>query len=164
MFVGSRRLTLSLILVASLLLTPVVSAQTATGDWSALKAVVAGSKLSVKLKTGKTVEGRLTAVSDDALSLTVGGRPTELKAAEVLSVYRVGGSSAKTGALVGAAVGGGAGAAVGATGGDDGFGAPTRGQTAAGLAVLGGGAGALIGYAVGRSRRKRVLVYQAAQP
>ena len=164
MFAGSRRLALSLALIASLLLSPVASAQTASGDWSALRAVEAGSKLSVKLKTGKTVEGRLTGVSDDALSLTVGGRPTDLKAGEVLRVYRVGGSSAKTGALVGAAVGGGAGAAVGASGGDDGFGVPTRGQLAAGLAVLGGGVGALVGYAVGRGRRKRVLVYEAAQP
>ncbi len=164
MFVGSRRLAFCLVLAASLLLAPVASAQTASGEWSSLKAVASGSKLSVKLKTGKTVEGRLTGVSDDALSLTVGGKPTDIKAAEVLRVYTVGGSSAKTGALVGAAVGGGAGAAAGAAGGDDGFGTPTKGQMSAGLAVLGGGAGALIGYAVGRSRRKRVLVYEAAQP
>ena len=55
MFVGSRRLTLCLVLVASLLLSPAVSAQTAAGDWSALKSVAAGSKLSVKLKTGKKI-------------------------------------------------------------------------------------------------------------
>jgi hypothetical protein len=35
---------------------------------------------------------------------------------------------------------------------------------AAGLAVLGGGVGALIGYAVGRGRHRRVLVYEAPQP
>jgi hypothetical protein len=161
MFEGSRRLTFSLVLAASLLLAPVASAQTAGNDWSALKAVETGSKLSVKLKTGKTVEGRLTGVSDEALSLTVGGTPTDLKAVDVLRVYRVGGSSAKTGALVGAVVGGGAGAAVGAAGGDDGFGTPTKGQMAAGLAVLGGGVGALAGYAIGKSRHKRVLVYEA---
>jgi hypothetical protein len=162
MFVGRRgSLTLSLILVVSLLSSPAVSAQTATGDWSALKAVASGSRLSVKLKTGKTVKGRLTGVSDDALSLSVGGRPTQLKAVDVLRVYSVGGSSAKTGALVGAAVGGGAGAAVGASG-EEGFG-PSKGQMAAGLAVLAGGVGALAGYAIGRSRHKRVLVYQAAE-
>ena len=163
MFVGRRsRLTFSLILAASLLLAPVVSAQNASSDWSALKAVASGSKLSVKLKTGKTVEGKLTGVSDDALSLSVGGKPTDLKAEEVLRVYRAGGSSGKTGALIGAAAGGGAGAAVGASG-DEGFG-PTHGQMAAGLAVLGGGVGALVGYAIGRSRHKRVLVYEARQP
>src|SRR5919205_2623494 len=82
MFV-ERRLKLSLLLAASLLLAPVVSAQTATGDWSALKAIASGSKLSVKLKTGKTVEGRLTGVSDDALSLAVGGKTSETRGAGV---------------------------------------------------------------------------------
>ena len=163
MFVGRRRLTFSLVLAASLLLSPVVSAQTATSDWSALKAVASGSKLSVKLKTGKTVKGRLTGVSDDALSLSVGGKPTELKAGEVLRVYRVGGVSAKKAALIGLAVGAGAGAAVGASGDDDDF-LYNRGVFTAGFAVLGGGAGALIGYAVGRARHKRVLVYEARQP
>jgi hypothetical protein len=165
MFVGSRRLTLSLLLAASLLLIPAVSAQTATGDWSALKAVASGSKLSVKLKTGKTVEGRLTGVTDDALSLTAGGRPTELKAVAVWRVHRVGGSSAKKGALIGLAVGGGAGLAVGVAGSsvDDSFN-DLDAPITAGLTVLGAGAGALIGYAVGRSRRKRVLVYEAARP
>ena len=165
MFVGGRRLTLSLALVASLLLTPVVSAQTATGQWSALKAVAPGSKLSVKLKTGKTFEGRLTGASEDGLSLTVGGRPTDLKAVDVLRVYTVGGSSAKKGALIGLSVGGGAGLVVGLAGSsvDDSFNELDAPITA-GLTVLGAGAGALIGYAVGRSRRKRVLVYEAAQP
>lgn len=165
MFLGRRRLTLSLFLVASLLVAPVVSAQTVTNDWSALKAVAAGSKLSVKLKTGKTFEGRLAGVSDDALSLSIGGKPTDLKAGEVLRVYRVGGSSAKKAALVGAAVGAGTGAVAGAVGGDDdSFPIITKGQAAAGLAVLGGGVGALVGYAIGRSRHKRVLIYEATQP
>jgi hypothetical protein len=162
MLVG-RRLTFSLLLAASLLLSPVVSAQTTTGDWSGLKAVASGSKLSVKLKTGKTVEGKLTGVSDDGLSLTAGGKATDFKTVDVLRVYRVGGSSAGKAALIGAAVGAGTGAAVGASGGDEGFG-PSNGVFAAGFAVLGGGAGALIGYAVGRSRHKRVLVYDAPRP
>jgi hypothetical protein len=166
MFVARRRLTFSLVMAASLLLSPVVSAQTPAarvGDWSALKAVAQGSKLSVKLKSGKTVGGKLTGVSDDALSLSVGGKPTELKAADVLRVYRVGGGSAKKATLIGLAVGAGTGAAIGASGGDEGFG-PSNGVFAAGFAVLGGGAGALVGYALGKGRHKRVLVYEAAQP
>ena len=160
MFVGRRRLTFSLLLAASLLLSPLVSAQTATSDWSALKAIASGSKLSVKLKSGKTVEGKLTGVSDDALSLSVGGKPTDLKAGDILRVYRVGAGSAQKAALVGLAVGAGAGAAIGAAGGGGGF-VPSRGVFAAGFAVLGGGAGALIGYAVGKGRHKRVLVYES---
>lgn len=165
MFVLKRRLTLSLILVASLLLTPVASAQTATGEWSSVKAVETGSKLSIKIKNGKTVGGRLTAVSDDALTLTSGGRQTELKTVEVSKVYRLGGSSAKKGALVGLAVGGGAGLAVGLAGSsaDDSF-DELDAPITAGLTVLGAGAGALVGYAIGRGRRKRVLVYEAARP
>ena len=152
-------------MAASLSLAPVASAQTATGDRSALKAVETGSKLSARLKTWKTVEGRLTGVSDDGLSLPVGGRPTGLKAGEVLRVHRVGGSAAKKGALIGPAVGRGAGLAVGlaGSGADDSFNELDAPITA-GLTVPGAGAGALIGYAVGRSRRKRVLVYEATQP
>jgi hypothetical protein len=161
-----RRWTLSLVLAASLLLSNVASAQNATapsGDWSALKSVATGSKLDVKLKSGNSVKGRLTGASDAALSLTVNDRPTDIKAEDVQRVYRVGGSSGAKGALIGLAAGAGAGAAVGASGGDEGFG-PSNGVFAAGLAVLGGGAGALAGYAIGRSKRKRVLIYEAARP
>src|SRR5215210_9394361 len=108
MFVGSRRLTLCLFLIASLLLSPAVSAQTATGDWSALKSVETGSKLSVKLKSGKTVEGRLTGVADDALSLSVKNRPADLKREDVQSVYQVSGKSAAKATLIGLGVGAGA--------------------------------------------------------
>jgi hypothetical protein len=166
MFNGGRRLRLGLLLAASLWLAPVASAQTASGDWSSLKAVAAGSRLSVKLKSRKTVEGKLTGVSDDGLSLTAGGKPTEIKAADVLRVYTVGGGSAKKAALIGLAVGAGAGAAIGlaaSSASDDGFDKIDHVATA-GLTVLGGGAGALIGYAVGRGRHKRVLVYEAARP
>jgi len=165
MFVERRRLTLSLVLVASLLLAPVASAQTASGDWSALKAVAAGSKLSVKLKTGKSVEGRLTAVSDDSLSLSVKNKPVDLKREDVQSVYQVGGKSATKATLIGLGVGAGAGAAAGAVAdsSSDGFETIDNVATAA-LAVLGAGAGALTGYLIGRSRRKRVLVYEAREP
>ncbi len=58
-----RGFTLSLVLVASLLLPSVVPGQVGkapSGEWSALNAVTAGSKLAVKLKSGKTVEGKLS--------------------------------------------------------------------------------------------------------
>ncbi|MBV8856826.1 MAG: hypothetical protein JOZ02_07860 [Acidobacteria bacterium] len=65
---------------------------------------------------------------------------------------------------MGLAVGAGAGAAIGlaaSSASDDGFDKIDHVATA-GLTVLGGGAGALIGYAVGRGRHKRALVYEAA--
>lgn len=165
MFVGKRVRAFSLVLVASLLLSPVASAQTAANDWSALKAVETGSKVSVKLRTGKTVEGKLTGVSDDGLSLSVKNRPVELKREDVQSVYQVRGKSATRATLIGMAVGGGAGAVAGAVGdsSSDGFETIDSAATAA-LTVLGAGVGALTGYLIGRRGRKRVLVYEAPQP
>ncbi|MFL6332404.1 MAG: hypothetical protein ACJ754_03585 [Pyrinomonadaceae bacterium] len=164
MFVGNRRLRLCLALFASLLLSPAVSAQTANGDWSALKAVETGSKLSVKLKSGKTVEGRLTGVNDDALSLSVKSKPADLKREDVQSVYQVRGKSAAKGALIGLGVGAGAGAALGAAAdsSSDGLEGIDAAVTA-GLTVLGAAAGALTGFLIGKSGSKRVLVYQAAE-
>ena len=166
MFVGSRGLAFSLILVASLLLSPVVSAQNApaaTGDWSALKAIAAGSKLAVKLKSGKTVKGRLAGVTDDALSLSDKDKPADLKREDVQSVYRVRGKSATKATLIGMGVGAGAGLAVGAAGSSSSDSFDKIDQVAtAGLTVLGAAAGAMTGYLIGRSGRKRVLVYEAA--
>jgi hypothetical protein len=169
MRIASKRFTTGLVLAAAILLsplTPAASAQTAggpAGDWAALKAVSSGTKLSVKLKNGKTVGGRSGGVSDTALSLSVGGKPVDLNRDDILRVYRVGGGSAKKATLIGMGVGAGAGAAVGAAGGGGGF-VPTRAQLAAGLAVLGAGAGALVGFAIGKSRHKRVLIYDAGRP
>lgn len=162
MFVRSRRLTLSLVLVACLLLSPAVSAQTATGDWSALKTVATGSKLSIKLKTGKTVEGRLAGVTDDALSLSVKNKPADFKREDLQSVYQVTGKSATKATLIGMGVGAGGGAALGAAAdsSSDGFETIDNVATAA-LAVVGAGAGALVGYLLGKSSSKRVLVYEA---
>ena len=166
MFVGRRRrLTFSLLLAASLLLSPIVSAQTAAGDWSALKAVATGSKLSVKLKTGKRVEGRLTGASDDTLSLSVKNKPVELKREDVQSVYQARGNSATKGTLIGLGVGAGAGAALGAAAdsSSDGFEGIDTAVTA-GLTVLGAAAGALTGFLIGRRGSKRLLIYEAARP
>jgi hypothetical protein len=165
MFVRSRRLTFSLVLAASLLLVPVVSAQNAAGDWSAVKAVEIGSKLSVKLKTGKTVEGRLTGVSDAALSLSVKEKPVDIKREDVFSVHQTGKGSATKATLIGMGVGAGTGAVIGAVGdsSSDGFEKIDTAATA-GLTVIGAGVGALVGYAFGRGRSKRVLIYEAGRP
>ena len=162
-----RRLTISLFLAASLLLASAAPAQNgtaATGDWSAVKAISAGSKLSVKLKSGRTIEGRLAGVTDDALSLSVKSKPAELKREDVRSVYRLTGKSATKATLIGLGVGAGAGLALGAAAdsSSDGFEGIDAAVTA-GLTVLGAGAGALTGYLLGRRGGKRVLVYQAAQ-
>jgi hypothetical protein len=150
MCVESKKLTLVLVLAAALLLPSVASAQNArasTGDWSALNSVASGSKLAVKLKTGKSVEGRLSAVSDTALSLSVKNKPVDLRRDDVQSVYEI------RGAAIGAA----------ADSSSDGFEELDHAITA-GLTVLGAGAGALTGYLIGRHAGKRVLVYEAGRP
>ena len=163
MRIARKRLTISLVLLASLLLPSVGLAQGTTvpnHDWSGLKTVTSGSKLVAKLKTGKSVEGRLTSVSDTALSLTVNGKSTDFSRDEILSVYQVNGKSATKATLIGMAVGAGAGAGIGAAiGAHETF---VKSSAGAGiLGVIGGGAGALIGFAIGKSGHKRVLIYQA---
>ena len=165
MCVGSRRLTLMLVLAAALLLPSVAQAQSAgaaTGEWSALNAVTSGSKLVVKTKDGKSVEGRLSGVTDAALSLSVKGKPVDLKREDVQSVYSVGKKSATKATLIGMGVGAGAGAGIGAAADStsDGFESIDHAVTA-GLTVVGAGVGALTGYLIGRGGSKRVLIYEA---
>ena len=134
-----------------------------TSDWSALKAVTSGSKLSVKLKNGKTVDGKLSSVSDAALTLSIKNTVQDLKREDVSSVYQLTKKSATKATLIGMGVGAGAGAAIGAGGAasnDDGFEKIEHAVTA-GLAVIGAGLGALTGYLVGRGGSKRVLVYES---
>jgi small nuclear ribonucleoprotein (snRNP)-like protein len=152
-------------LVGSLLLSNAsVAAQGQTGDWSKVTALASGSKLSVKLKNGKTVNGTLSSVSDSTLSLTSKNAPVEIKREDVRTVHEViKKSSATKAALIGTGVGAGAGAAAGAVSDanhDDGFEKLDSAATA-GFAVVGAGVGALVGYFIGRSGAKRVLVYEA---
>ncbi len=163
-----KRFTVSIALIASLLLsTMTLTAQTMNSDWSRLSALESGSKLVVKLKNGETVKGKLSGVSETALSLSVKDKPVELMREDVFTVHQTTEKSAKKATLIGLGVGAGAGALVGkaGTGGDSGFDFEKLDHAVtAGLAVLGAGAGAGIGYLVGRSGRKQVLIYQARQP
>ena len=171
MFLGKKRLTLNLALITSLLLSSatVAAAQdkratTTTGDWSRLNSVAIGSKLTVKLKTGKVSEGKLASVSNTALSLTVKGKAAELERDEVLSVHEITRKSTTKATLIGLGVGAGAGAAIGAVGdasnNDGGF-EKIDNVAVAGLTVLGAAAGALTGYLIGKGGSKRVLIYEA---
>ena len=164
---GKKRFGISLGLVASFLLSSATLAAQGTGgstsDWSAVRAVASGSKLVVKQKNGKTVEGKLSSVSDDALALSVKNAPLTVKREDVLSVYQVTKKSATKSTLIGLGVGAGAGAAVGGIGAandDSGFEKIDHAVTA-GLTVIGGAAGALTGYLFGRGGSKRVLIYES---
>ena len=156
----------TVILLTSLLLSPVaVAAQAGTNDWSRLNSVGSGSKLSVKLKTGKKIDGTLTSVSDTALTMLVKNTSTEIKRDDIRSVHEVGGTSVTKSTLIGLGAGAGAGALLGAVGeagdDDDSFGDLNGGAVAAGLAVLGAAAGAITGFIIGKTSKKRTLVYEA---
>ena len=165
MCTGKKRFSIGLVLVASFLVSSATLAAQGTGassDWSALKAVGSESKLVVKQRNGKTVEGRLSSVSDDDLTLSVKNAPLSIKREDVLSVYQVQKKSATKATLIGLGVGAGSGAALGAVGAandDSGFEKIDHAVTA-GLTVIGGAAGALTGYLFGRGGSKRVLIYQ----
>ena len=167
MCVGSKKLTLVLLAAALLLLPSVAFAQNsgASSDWAALNTVTSGSKLVVKTKDGRSFEGRLSGVSDAALSLSVKDKPVELKREDVQSVHRIGKNSATKATLIGMGVGAGAGAAIGAAAdsSSDGFEKIDHAVTA-GLTVVGAGVGAGVGYLIGRRGNKRVLIYEAARP
>jgi phage tail tape-measure protein len=151
------------LLLCSFLISPVTAAaQGGTNDWSHLTSVATGSKLSVKLRNGKTLDGTLESVSDAALSLRVKNSPMEVKREDVLTVYQVTKKSATKATLIGMGLGAGAGAIAGAANdaSHDSFEKIDNVGTAV-VTVLGAGAGALGGFLVGRSGKKRVLVYEA---
>jgi len=155
--------TIGILLSSLLLSTVTVSAQTATNDWSRLNAVPAGSKLSVKLKSGKTIDGTLNSVSDTTLSLTVKKAAQDLRREDIATVHQLKKKSAGKETLIGLGVGAGAGAALGAAGdtADENNFFDTDGLLTAAGAIIGGGIGALSGFFIGRRGRKRILVYEA---
>ena len=164
MRIPAPQITTIAILLFSLLLSPVtLTAQTNLSDWSRLNAVALGSKLSVKLKDGKTVEGTLRSVSDSGLSLTVKNADRELRRDDVRTVHEISKKSVKKATLIGLGVGAGAGAVLGIVGdasNDDGF-ETIDNAAAAAVTILGAGVGALSGFLIGRSGKKRVLIYEA---
>jgi hypothetical protein len=154
-----------LFVVAVVLLSTVTAtAQAQANNWSRVTSVATGSKLAVKLKNGKTVNGTFNNASDSTLSVMVKNSPVEVKREEVATVYEVVKKSSATKAtLIGTGVGAGVGAAAGgiaSASDDDGFDKIDRAATA-GLAVLGAGVGAFVGYLIGRGGNQRVLLYQA---
>jgi hypothetical protein len=149
-------------LLFAIVLSPITFAQTSTpSDWSAVKAVTAGAKLKVKLKSGKTHEGEFSSATDDAVVIKSKGAQTELKRDDVLTVHQSTKKSATAATLIGMGIGAGAGAAVGAAGSNDDTFDKVNHAATAGLAVVGAGVGALTGYLIGRSGRKQILIYQA---
>jgi small nuclear ribonucleoprotein (snRNP)-like protein len=163
-----NRLMISSALISSMLLSTItLAAQTtsSTSDWASLRNVPTDSKVSVKLKTGKSVEGRLKSVSDSSVTVTSKNQPVEIKREDVASIYQVTKKSATKSTLIGMGIGAGAGAGIGAIGSEkdnNGFDFDKLDHAVtAGLAVIGAVAGGVTGYLIGRSANKRVLVYES---
>ena len=166
MRIRTRQFAPLVILLISFLLSPLtLVAQTGTSDWSRLSSVANGSKLSVKLRNGKKVDGTLSSVSDTALTLMVKNTSTEIKRDDIRSVHQVGGTSVTKSTLIGLGAGAGTGALLGvvgeATDNDNSFGCCNGGAVTAGLTVLGAVAGAITGFVIGKTHNKKVLVYEA---
>jgi small nuclear ribonucleoprotein (snRNP)-like protein len=162
MKIPTKQTAIIVVLLLSFLLSPVtLVAQSGTNDWSRLSAVASGTRLSVKLKDGKKVEGTMRSVSDSSLSLTVKNAAKEIRREEVASVHEIAKKSAGKATLIGLGVGAGVGAglAIAAENSDSGF--ETKDSVSAGFVALTAGIGALAGFLVGRTGNKRVLLYES---
>jgi hypothetical protein len=157
-----RQLTSVTILILAILSSSVpLNAQAPSNDWSRLNSLESGARLSIKLKSGKSVDGHLNSVSDSSISLKVKNGSQEVKREDVQTISRVTRKSATKATLIGLGVGAGVGAAIGAAGSNDSSFDKLDHAITAGLAVVGAGVGAISGYLIGRSGSKKELIYQA---
>ena len=81
-------LTLAIVFTQTLHVT---AQEAAGGNWSAIQALTPGTKLSVKMRNGETVEGRLDNVSDTGLTLSRRNRAIILRRDDIRQAYRLGG-------------------------------------------------------------------------
>ena len=160
-----KQIAVIVVLVLSFLLSPVtLLAQSGNNDWSRVSAVAGGTKLSVKTKDGKKVEGTLTKVSDTSLSMTVKNAAKEIPRDDIASVHKLTSKSVGKATLIGLGIGAGAGAAIGIAGdaSNDAGGFEKIDNTVAGaVTVVGAAAGALAGFVIGKTGNKRVLLYES---
>ena len=165
MKIPTKQMAIIVVVVSSFRLSPVtLMAQTGTNDWSRLSAASAGTKLSVKLKDGKKVDGTLASVSDTSLTLTVKNAAKEMRREDIATVHEVSKKSAGKATLIGLGIGAGAGAAIGLAGdasNDAGGFEKIDNSIAGAITVIGAAAGALTGFALGKTGKKRVLLYES---
>ncbi len=129
------------------------------GDWTIVELLENGEKLSIELKSGKRIKGKLAGVSQTGLSISEGGKTTDLSRDDLLRVYRVIGRTRGKSALRGAGIGSVIGAGIGLI-----FYLPNRddlvGWIVPAFYAIGAGIGAGVGAAFSGGQ-KRVLIYQA---
>ena len=152
----------SVVLMATMLVaqSSFVLAQGQTSGWTAVQSIGVDERLIVKLKEGKTLEGKMIEANDSNLSISRGGKVVNIARNDIQTIYHSKGKAEKgKWAVVGTGIGAGAGAGIGAakagSTSDDG-----EIYIVVGLA-LGAGIGAIGGALFGTTRRSRELVYQA---
>lgn len=161
-----RALAFCLTLIVVLAQLHVVLAQETTApprDWATVAAVPPGEELAVELKSGKTVKGKLSSVSDTRLSLSREIRTTDLDRNNIFRIYRMSGRSGVSPTLIGTGVGAGVGAAAGGViiAVDETGEADEVAPAIALAALVGAGIGALTGFLIGKTRNNRVLIYES---
>jgi small nuclear ribonucleoprotein (snRNP)-like protein len=154
-------------LICLLSLPQVSLAQTTTElnrDWSIFTTLKSKEKLVVKLKDGKNVEGRLHTVTEKALTLSKDGKTIDIDRENVARAYQVTGVPMKKPVLIGLTVGAAFGAAAGVAAGSCSPGDAVcfdRSETVPIVTAFCAGVGASIGLIIGKTRHKRVLIYEA---
>ena len=159
----NRRIAIvSVLLAITLVYSPLARAQQpgASGNWGAVQALAPGDDLVVKLKDGRSVDGKLNSVTDTELSVTRNNKSESFGRDRVFQVYEKKRKSEKGKfAAIGAGIGAGTGLGIGLARNsppvDDGRIYPILGT------ILGAGIGAAGGFVFGQAKRKRVLIYQA---
>lgn len=160
----SKQLAVSLIMC--LIILPVMAAQDLDTNWMILRSIPAGQLTLVKTTSGRSLKGLFQRATDSALELSVNGKAVDLRSAEVSRVYVLRGRQILKGILIGAAAGAAAGAGIGALTGrqsNRGWSIFSEGDCAAmgaGVGIIGG---SLAGLAIGSSKHKKELVYEASR-
>jgi small nuclear ribonucleoprotein (snRNP)-like protein len=155
---SSKTTVLGVMLAMTLVYSPLARAQQPAGssDWGSVQALPPGDDLIVKLKDGRSVEGKLNSVTDAELSLTRNNKSETFGRDRIFQIYgRKRKAEKGKYAAIGAGVGLGIGLAKNSPRVDDGEIYATIGTP------LGAGIGAIGGFLFGQAKRKRVLIYQA---
>ena len=155
-----------------LLLTSLPSVTSAQGtanpsadQWALVKSVPVGEKLTVKLWSGRTINGRVLSVSDTTLQLSRKNQITDMNQAKIQKIYRVFADSeapkafGAVGSLVGLVAGILTAVTIGMREGTNNNGARVGLAVLIPAASIGGG---LAGRAVGK-RVARELIYESEQ-
>lgn len=155
------RKSISTLLLAAFILThttSIAAQQTIpiTGSWDAIRALPSLDTLSVNLRDGSKVKGRLIDVTDATLALSRGKKKTEIRRDSIIQIYRFVPRSRSRGTVAGAAVGAGLGVLTSMAGDSS---SSTGAAAIVGISVM-TGIGALIGRGIA-SAQERVLIYDA---